>query len=71
MTRRDPKFDLTEQEREQLWHVLDRTTPEGRVLWAERARLMFGTDHLKKCLDLRWEIDPPIDPLTPAGPTGR
>jgi hypothetical protein len=48
---------LTEDEIAQLTHVLAHTTPAERILLVEEMRLMFGTEHLRRARDLKWQME--------------
>ncbi len=48
---------LTPEEKAQLDHILTHTTAEDRILMVEELRLMFGTEHLRKARELKWQME--------------
>ena len=56
---------LTDDERNQLRLVLKHSTPADRIALMEAMRLSFGTDHLKRCRDLKFRMQDAENRLNP------
>ena len=62
---------LTDDEAYRLQLVLNRSTPAERLDWLEDLRLMFGPEHIKKCVDLKWRLEEGWKPLNSPPPSDR